>query len=177
MKFATVRTCCLAATLVLGLLAFMVPTAARLPAQAQRQGVGMCTTAAESGEWAYTATGTLIKSTGPVQFAVVGRNTWDAKGNIIAGTQTTSGGGVIGQNTPRGTITVDPDCTGTIAVRLLDPTTGALQRTATWAVVFDDNGREMRAIMTSLQLPDGTSVPPIVTMISYKLFPDRETAR
>ncbi len=177
MKRTTVWTWCIVGALVLGLAVVVAPTGARTPAQAQRQSAGTCSAAAEAGQWAYTGTGTLIRSTGPVQFDIVGENTWDAQGNIAAGTQTTSAGGVAAVNAPRGTVTVNPDCTGTIAVRLLDPKTGALQRTATWFAVFDDNGSEMRAIMTSLHLPDGTSVPAIITMTSRKVFPANGNAQ
>ena len=179
MKRNTVGIFCLAATLLLGVATVAAPAGARTPAQARSQGPGTCSTAAVAGVWGHSATGTLIRPTGPAPFAVVGRTTWDAKGNI-SGTQTASVGGQIAMNTIKGTATVNPDCTGTQTVSLYDPS-GTLIRSATWSTVFVNNASEVRAIMTSLTVhnPDGTSssVPAIVTMNASKLFPDRGNAQ
>ncbi len=175
MKRNAVRICCLVATLLLGVAAVGAPAGARTPAQARGQRAGTCSNAAVAGAWGHSLTGTLIRPTGAVLFAAVGRTNWDAQGNV-SGTQTASVGGSIAANTIKGTSTVNSDCTGTLAVRLYDQS-GTLLRTATWAVVIVDNASEMRAMLTSLVLPDGTSVLPIVTMNARKIFADRGNAQ
>lgn len=148
------------ATLLLGLAAVV-----------SAQDDGTCSLAGVAGEWGHTLTGTLILPTGPVPFAAVGRSTLDADGNLSA-TQDSSVGGRVGKDTIKGTFTVNSDCTGTLTVGIYDQS-GNLLRTATWATVFVDKRREMRAIITSLVLPDGTRVPSVVTQNAKKQFPGR----
>ena len=132
-----------------------------------------CSLHSVAGEWGYTFTGTLNYPAGPVLFAGVGKYTFDAEGNASS-TQTSSVGGIVVENTIKGTITVNSDCTGTITVSVYDQSGSTLLRTAVWAVLFDDNAREFRAIAKSLVLePGGASVPPIVTEEGKRLFPDR----
>ena len=122
-----------------------------------------------AGEWGYTFTGTLIVGTPPELFAGVGKYTFDAEGNVSA-TQNSSLGGSVAENTIKGTITVNSDCTGTLTVNVYDQSGTNLLRTAVWGVVFDDEARELRGILKSLALePSGTSVPPIVTQNGKKL--------
>jgi hypothetical protein len=64
---------------------------------------------------------------------------------------------------------VNPDCTGTDTIQVFE--SGILVRTTTLHVVYDDNGQEARAVFTSLVLPDGTSLPSIITIEARKLFP------
>jgi hypothetical protein len=135
-----------------------------------------CSAASVVGQWGYTITGTLILSTGPVPFAVVGKLTADAEGNISA-MQTAVVGGKVSEETLKGTGTVNSDCTGTETVSVYDQSKN-LVRTATLAVVWDDNAREGRAIFTSLVLvlPDGTSVsvPAVITSNAKKMFSGKE---
>jgi hypothetical protein len=130
-----------------------------------------------AGEWGYTVTGTLILPTGPSLLATVGKYTIDAEGNVSA-TQTTSKGGNIFEETVKGTLTVNSDCTGTLTVSVYDPSGTTLDRTAVWAVVFVDNESEFRAILKSVALePGSTSTPPIATEDAKKLFPDHGSQR
>ena len=134
-----------------------------------------CSTRRVAGEWGYTITGTLIlpAPTGPSLLVSVGKYTIDAEGNVSA-TQTTSKGGNIFEETVKGTLTVNSDCTGTLTVSVYDPSGTTLDRTAVWAVVFVDNEREFRAILKSLALePGSTSTPPIATEDAKKLFPGK----
>lgn len=160
-KCNVVWTVSIAAVLFLGL----APVAA---AQDGRT----CSQASWRGDFGYTFTGTLSLPTGPVPFAGVGRETTDAEGNF-SGLQTVSVGGNVSENTTKGTITAGPDCTATVSVSIND-LSGTLLRTATWFFVLDDNLREIRAIMTSLALPNGVSVPATVTMIVTKQFPGHQ---
>lgn len=128
-----------------------------------------CSAARVAGQWGYTITGTLILPTGPVPFAVVGKLTADAEGNSSA-MQTTVVGGNVSEETLKATFTVNSDCTGTQTVSVYDQS-GNLVRTATLALVLDDNAREVRGIFTSLVLqPSGTHVPAVLTSNARKLF-------
>jgi hypothetical protein len=64
---------------------------------------------------------------------------------------------------------VNPDCTGTDTIQVFQD--GTLVRTTTLHVVYDDNAREARAIFTSLLLPNGASLPSILTIEARKIFP------
>jgi hypothetical protein len=132
---------------------------------------GTCSTAGAAGEFGHTLTGTLILPTGPVPFAAAGRTTFDADGHF-SGTQDSSVGGRVSKDTIKGTFTVNSDCTGTLTTGIFDQS-GNLLRTATWATVFVDKGREIRAIITSLVLLDGTRVPSVVTLNGKKQFRGR----
>jgi hypothetical protein len=128
-----------------------------------------------AGHWGSTLTGTLIPPTGPVPFANVARVTLGADGNV-SGILTSSRGGAVNDETLTGTFTVNPDCTGTLTVRIFDQA-GQNQRTAVWATLFDDNQTELRAIIKSLALENGTSVPAVVTSEGRKLFSNRGNER
>jgi hypothetical protein len=127
-----------------------------------------CSNAEVAGEWAYTETGTVIPATVAVPFAAVARYTLDASGNL-SGTATSSSGGTIANVTLRGTGTVNSDCTGTLIVGVY-ASAGNLVRTATFDVVYVDNAREGLAIVTSLVLANGTTVPAVLTANAKKLL-------
>lgn len=123
-----------------------------------------CTTASIAGRFGFTTTGS-IPAVGPV--AATGIFTQDTSGNIT-GTQTRSLNGSVADETFTGTATVNSDCTGTDTVQVFQD--GSSVRTTTLHVVYDDNGREARAIFTSLVLqPSGVSLPSIITIEARKL--------
>jgi hypothetical protein len=126
-----------------------------------------CSTASIAGKFGFTTTGS-IPAIGPV--AATGLFTQDTSGNI-AGTQTRSLNGDIADETFTGTAIVNPDCTGTDTIQVFE--SGVLVRTTTLHVVYDDDGREARAVFTSLVLPDGTSLPSIITIEARRLFPGK----
>ena len=128
-----------------------------------------CSTASVAGRFGFTTTG-FIPAVGLV--AATGILTQDASGNIT-GAQTRSLNGSVADETFTGTATVNSDCTGTDTVQVFQD--GSLVRTTTLHVVYDDNGREARAIFTSLVLqPSGVSLPSIITIEARKLS-SRET--
>jgi hypothetical protein len=96
----------------------------------------------------------------------------DAQGNI-SGTQTRSVGGSTAEETIKGTGTVNDDCTATYKVDVYDGA-GNLLRTAELAGVFVDKERELRAIFASLVLPNGASLPPVITINAKKTFHEDE---
>jgi hypothetical protein len=123
-----------------------------------------CTKASLAGKFGFTTSGT-IPAIGPVAATGVFRQ--DASGAIV-GTQTRSLNGDIADETFTGTATVTPDCTGTDTIQVFQD--GNLVRTTTLNVVYDDNGREARAIFTSLLLPNGASLPSTITIQARKVL-------
>ena len=130
-----------------------------------------CSNAGVAGEWGYTETGTLILPTGAVPYASVGSYSLDDEGNL-SGARTASVGGQIQTATIRGTATVNSDCTGTETLSFYGES-GNLISTVVKALVYVDHAREVRKILTSVVLPDGTGLPAVLTTDAKKLFPDR----
>jgi hypothetical protein len=135
-----------------------VLTAAMAPSQVR---AAQCSTASTAGNWGYTYTGTIYTPAAPLPAASVGRFHQDSGGNIT-GSQNRSVAGQSGLEDISGTVSVNNDCTAsaTIEVRA----NGQLLRTAGLALVFDSSGNHSRGIFQSLTLPDGTSVPVVITI-------------
>jgi len=131
-----------------------------------------CSQAGVAGDWGYTYTGTIILPTGAIPAAAVGSFSLDAQGNI-SGMQTRSVGGSTAEETIKGTGMVNHDCTVTYTVEVYDGA-GNLLRTAVLAGVFVDKERELRAIFASLVLPNGASLPPVITINAKKTFHEDE---
>ena len=135
-----------------------------LPPVTQAHG---CTMSDVAGKWGYTYTGTIILPTGAIPAAAVGRFTIDAVGNL-SGTQTRSVGGGVGEETIKGTGTVNADCSATFKVDVYDGA-GNLVRSAVLASMFVDGAAELRAIFASLVLPNGASLPTVITVNAKKV--------
>jgi hypothetical protein len=86
----------------------------------------------------------------------------------VSGTQTSSLNGSITTSTIKGTLTVNADCTGTLTVSVYDQSNTLLSTEARTAVFVDD-ATEMQAVMTSLVLPDNTSVPTVISLNAKEL--------
>jgi hypothetical protein len=119
-----------------------------------------------AGDWAYTETGVVIPATVDVPFSAVARYTLDTEGNL-EGSATSSSGGTVSNVTLKGTGTVNPDCTSTLTVGVYS--SGTLIRTITFDVVYIDNARGARALVTSLVLANGTPVPAVLTIDARKI--------
>lgn len=132
---------------------------------------GQCSQANASGKYGFTLSGLLILPSGPVPIAGVGRANVDARGNVT-GTETRSVGGGVADETLSGTLTLNSDCTGTFTVEFFEA--GQLVRTSVLAVVLDDNNNEFRMVQTSLTLPNGATVPVVVTVEAKKIFHTEE---
>jgi hypothetical protein len=139
-----------------------------LAAAASAQGGHACSVAHVQGEWGFTWSGTFFLPTGPTPAAAVGTFSTDAIGQF-SGTQHSSVGGVVAEDTLRGTFEVDPDCTGTLTVGIYNQS-GNLLRTAVWALVYDDDRTEIRGIFKSVVLPNGMSVPTTATAQGKRLL-------
>ena len=122
-----------------------------------------CSNKTAIGSWGFTSTGS-IPVIGPV--AAVGIFTADGSGNL-SGSQTRSLAGAIADETFTGTYTVNSDCTGTDVIQVYE--SGVLVRTSTLKVVYDQNGRESRAIFQSVMLPNGTSLPAVLTIEAKRI--------
>ena len=126
--------------------AVLMMFAALALAQEQSGQDGACSNATLQGNFGYTSTGTLLPSFVPPPyagpFAEVGRQAFDGKGNTDA-TATLSSNGNINKVTIQGTYAVNADCTGSMTLNI-----PALAATVTADFVIDDDGAELRAIVT-----------------------------
>jgi hypothetical protein len=146
-------------------VAFTVTGVWSLNAAAKTNTAQRCSAASVSGKWGFTTTGT-IPAVGPV--AATGSYVADASGNL-EGSQTRSLNGDVADETFTATGTVNSDCTGTYVFQVFE--SGVLVRTSTLNIVYDDNNREGRAIFVSIVLPDGTTLPSILTVETRRQFP------
>ena len=136
---------------------------------AAAQGGPICSNSRVAGEWGYTKTGTIYLPTGVIApFGSIGTFALDPDGYVV-GTQLASVGGNVGGGELYGTFTIDPDCTGTMTVSVYDPS-GNLLRTVSMSIVVDDKARELRALVTSLVLPNGTALPAVITGEARRIF-------
>ncbi len=124
-----------------------------------------CSLALTAGKYAFTDSGTVL-GIGPR--TAVGIFTLDAAGNLTNGKATSSLNGSVAVETFSGTYTVNPDCTGTIAVGIFDQS-GIKILTVTLNIAWDDNVRELRGIFTSVVLPNGTPLATVINLDGRKL--------
>jgi hypothetical protein len=150
-----------ARALLMSAATFVLPLA---PLQAN---ASHCSGPNQTGNWAYTYTGTIFTQNGPLPTASVGRFNQDAAGNVT-GSQTRSVAGNPGVEDIAGNVTVNKDCTASATINVL--VNGQLQRSAGLALVYDNNGNHARMIFQSLTLPDGTNVPVVITIDANRLF-------
>ena len=128
-------------TLVIGFAAvFVLGILPRAEADDQRE----CSNKSLRGSFGFTSTGTLLALPPPFAgpFGEIGRQTFDGKGNTDS-TATLSANGNVVRVTVQGTYAVNPDCTGSMTLFILP-----FAATATLDFVIDDDGAELRAIVT-----------------------------
>ena len=127
---------------------------------------GQCSQGGAAGKYGFTLTGWLILPTGAVPAAAAGLASVDAKGNVT-GTESRSVGGDYADETLQGTLALNSDCTGSLTLQFFE--SGNLVRTSVLSIVFDDNQREIRMAQKSLQLPNGTFVPVVISVEAKKV--------
>jgi hypothetical protein len=143
-----------------------------LASTAGADGRFVCSNTTLKGAWGYTETGSVIAPTPTggtvvVAAAAVGRYLFDRIGNF-EGEQDSSANGAVGHDTKQGTYVVNADCTGTLTLTAFRD--GVAQRNSVWSFVIVDEGREMRAIMTSMVVPpNNIPLAPILTMTARKV--------
>jgi hypothetical protein len=130
-----------------------------------------CTAQNAAGAYGFTLTGVLLTSTGPVPIAAVGRASVDISGHVT-GTEARSVGGGFANETLSGTVTVNPDCTGSMTINFCEA--GQLVRTSVLSIVFVNNQRELQMVQSSLTLPNGVSLPVVITVNAKKIFTDQD---
>jgi hypothetical protein len=103
-----------------------------------------CSDSSLRGSFGFTNTGTNLALPPPFAgpIAQIGRQTFDGRGNTDA-TATLSANGNIFRVTVQGTYSVNPDCTGSMTLSI-----SPLGATALVDFVIDDDGSELRAIIT-----------------------------
>jgi|SRR5689334_8505908 hypothetical protein len=138
--------------------AIFLAALARITPAAQ---AAQCSQAGSAGDYGFTISGFVILPTGAVPLAAVGKATIDAVGNAT-GTEARSVGGGYADETFTGTFAVNADCTGTATLKFYEG--GQLVRTSVLATVTDSNGREIRMVQKSLQLPNGAFLPVVITV-------------
>jgi hypothetical protein len=121
-----------------------------------------CTSATAAGSFGFTTTGTLFLPTGPAPVAAVGAIRFDFDGNAI-GSQDRSVGGAFAHETVTGKLIVNRDCTVVLTADVFDGG-GNLVRTSRIPGVLVNQGREIRAIFESVILPNGASLPSVLTV-------------
>jgi hypothetical protein len=103
-----------------------------------------CSNASLQGSFGFTSTGALLAAPPPLAgpFAEVGRQTFDGRGNTEA-SATLSANGNVADVTITGTYVVNPDCTGSLTLYV-----APFGATVNLVFVIDDDGRELRALVT-----------------------------
>ena len=104
-----------------------------------------CSNATLHGSFGFTSIGTLLNLPPPLAgpFAEIGRQTFDGRGGTDA-TATASPNGNITKLILQGTYVVDPDCTGSMTLAIVDPFVGPPFKAD---FVIDDDGTELRVIV------------------------------
>jgi hypothetical protein len=126
-----------------------------------------CTMMDAAGKYGFTLTGVLLTSTGPVPAAAVGRAVVDFSGHVT-GTEARNLGGGYAEETMSGTLSLNSDCTGTMTLEFFEA--GTLVRASVLSVVFVDHQQELQMVQKSLTLPNGATVPVVITAVAKKQF-------
>lgn len=132
-----------------------------MPAQAAH-----CSAAKGAGSYGFTLNGVLILPSGPVPIAAVGRAKLEADGNTY-GTEARNVGGGFADETFTGAFTINADCTGTATLKFFEA--GQLVRTSVLSILMDDDNQEIRMVQQSLTLPDGSTLPVILTVEARRI--------
>lgn len=125
-------------------------------AQSQEPVAPSCTLNNIAGSYAFTASGSLSPST-DTPFAAVGVLNIAANGDAT-GTDTANALGVAVARTFRGTITVNPDCTGTANINFVGAPFDGL---AVINLVFEDGRKGIRGVQL-------VPVGPVITLTARK---------
>lgn len=141
-----------------------VPLLLSLATIASAQNDPLCSMTSVAGQWGYTETGFVFQGTW-VPSASQGTYALDRDGNFSG----TRFGTVGGDTTIKGTATVNPDCTGIQKVEIFKGEN--LLSTVEKALLYVDKATEVRAIVTSVVLANGTPVSTVLTVNGKKVFP------
>ena len=137
------------------------------PAFVHAQDSRHCSNATSAGSWGFTTNGVLLLPTVAVPVTAVGHFVQDLNGNL-EGSQVRSVGGSVAHETITGTVTTNPDCTGKYTISVYDDS-GNLVRTSVLDAVFTDSGKKARVVFESIVLPDGSSLPSVLSIDGERL--------
>ena len=125
-----------------------------------------CSASQVAGKWAFWTQGT-VNGIGPRVSA--GIFTLDTSGKITHAKATSSLAGVgVAAELFSGSYTVRPDCTGKLTVEITD-TSGNKLFAVSAAAYFDDEGKEMRAIFTSIVAPTSEALTSEIVLEARKI--------
>jgi hypothetical protein len=125
-----------------------------------------CNIASAAGTFGFTVTGTLYVPD-PAPVGGVGIIRFDQNGNA-SGSQDRSVGGAFAHELLLGKLTVHSDCTLSLLANVYD-TSGNLIRTSTLPGVLVNNGQEIRVMFASVVLPNGVSLPSVLTVDAVRV--------
>jgi hypothetical protein len=143
----------------LAVVLFATTSAGQMPA-ANAAGGGGCSLANVAGAFGFTYTGVAITPSGQVPVAAVGRYSSDSAGDFV-GSEVNSLAGTPASQTILGKITVQPDCGGRLVAKVYQQ--GSLVRTSYIHLQYDSEASEVRIIFEKLVLPDGSTLPVVIT--------------
>lgn len=150
-----------------GFVVFAAINAGPIPA-ARAWGRDSCTLTSVAGSFGFSYSGVGILPSGPVPVGAVGNYSTDAVGNFV-GTEINSLGGAATYQTIQGKITISQDCSGTLVAKVYEG--GMLVRTSYIHLQYQNNANEALLIFQKLVLPDGSSLPVVITGSGKRLFP------
>lgn len=125
-----------------------------------------CNNASAAGTFGFTVTGTLYVPD-PAPVGAVGTVHFDQNGNA-SGSQDRSVGGAFAHELILGKLTVHSDCTLNFLANVYD-TSGNLIRTSTLPGVLVNNGQAIRLMFASVVLPNGASLPSVLTVDAVRV--------
>jgi hypothetical protein len=137
---------------------------------ARAWGSDVCTLASVAGSFGFSYNGVGILPSGAVPVGAVGNYNSDNGGNFV-GTEINSLGGSATFQTIAGKLTVSHDCSGTLVAKVYEA--GMLVRTSYIHVQYQSNANEVLLIFQKLVLPDGSSLPVVITGSGKRLFHER----
>jgi hypothetical protein len=129
-----------------------------------------CTLSNVAGNFGFSYSGVGILPSGPVPVAAVGNFRSDNAGTVV-GTEINSLGGNAAAQTIAGNITVNHDCSGTLFAKVYE--NGVLVRTSYIHLQYENNASEILGIFQKLVLPNGTSLPVVITIDGKRILHER----
>ena len=130
-----------------------------------------CSLASVAGNYGFSYSGIGILPSGQVPVGAVGKYHSDASGNLT-GDEINSLAGTAAYQTIAGKLTVDAACSGTLIAKVYE--NGALARTSYIHVQYDNNTNDVQLIFQKLLLPNGSSLPVVITGSGKRVFTDQD---
>jgi hypothetical protein len=157
---------------LLVLIAAMAATLNVGPVPAARAwGSPGCLLANVAGAYGFSYSGVGILPTRQIPVGAVGKYHTDAAGNFV-GDEINSLAGAAAYQTLLGKLTVSPDCSGTLIAKVYQG--GALVRTSYVHIQYENNTNDALITFQKLMLPNGSSLPVVITGSGKRLFSSQD---